>query len=135
MMSAILRRTGATVLFTCLLAAGSHTAAQSPSAVAGEPPNATGDAAVFGPNEPARDYKVGKIIRARKITGTPPQIDGRLNEDVWKSVDAVTGFIQRDPDNGKAMTEETRVQVAYDDRYLYIAVTALDSGAVSAGMG
>lgn len=119
----ILRRAGATVLYTYLLCAGSLAAAQSP------------DSAVFGPNEPARDYKSGKVIHARKITGTPPQIDGRLSDDVWKSVDSVTGFLQRDPDNGKPMTEETRIQVAYDDRYLYIAVTALDSGAVSAGMG
>jgi len=45
--------------------------------------------------------------------------------------------MQRDPDNGKPMTDATRVQVAYDDRYIYVAVTALDANpaSISAGLG
>ena len=39
------------------------------------------------------------------------------------------GLTQRDPDNGAAMTERTRVQIAYDDRYLYIAIFCEDSNA------
>ena len=34
--------------------------------------------------------------------------------------------MQRDPDNGQAMTRQTRIQVAYDDRYLYIAMVCQD---------
>ena len=45
--------------------------------------------------------------------------------------------MQRDPDNGQSMTRQTRIQVAYDDRFLYVAVVCLDdSGSlVSAGLG
>src|SRR5690348_7170975 len=105
------------------------------SAAAGVTPPAVGDDAVFAANEPARNYKTGKVIHARRITGAPPQIDGQLNDEVWNGADAATGFVQRDPDNGKAMTEETRIQIAYDSRNLYIAVTCMDSGPVSSGLG
>jgi hypothetical protein len=135
MTNAILRRTGTTVLCAYLMAAGSLAVAQSSATTAGAAPPVTPESAIFAPNEPARDYKSGKVIHASKIPGTPPQVDGRLDDEVWKSAEAVSGFLQRDPDNGKPMTEETRIQVAYDNRYLYIAVTAMDSGAVSAGMG
>jgi len=91
--------------------------------------------AVFGPNEPAREYKAGKVVHARRITGTPPTIDGRLDDETWTGAEAATGFVQRDPDNGKPMTEDTRVQVAYDSRYLYIAVTCMDSNPVTTGFG
>jgi hypothetical protein len=135
MTSAILRGTGTAFLSAYLLGAGSLAAAQSAPAEAVAVPPATADSAIFAPNEPARDYKAGKVIHARKIPGAPPQVDGRLDDEIWNAAEGVNGFLQRDPDNGKPMTEETRVQVAYDNRYLYIAVTAMDSGAVSAGMG
>ena len=32
-----------------------------------------------------------------------------------------TDLTQRDPDNGLAMTRATRIQFAYDDRYLYVS--------------
>ena len=67
------------------------------------------------------------MVHARQILGTPPTIDGRLDDEVWTGSEAATNFVQRDPDNGKPMTEETRVQVAYDSRYLYIAVTCIDT--------
>jgi hypothetical protein len=116
----------------CVLAAATLASAQTPVvASAGD----ALEAGVFAPNEPARDYKIGKVIRARRIVSSPPQVDGRLNDEVWTAAEAATGFVQRDPDNGKAMTEDTRIQVAYDSRYLYIAVTCLDSGTVSRGLG
>ena len=137
MTTPILRRTGVAVLSIVVSAAGSHAAAQSAVATANALPPAAADAAVFGPNEPARDYKTGKVIHARRILGTPPQIDGRLTDEIWNGGDAATDFLQRDPDNGKPMTEETRIQVAYDTRYLYIAVTCVDASAagVTTGFG
>lgn len=98
--------------------------------------SATPEAQVSSPGEPNQAHKEGKVIRARKVT-TPPAVDGRLNDEAWAAADVGTGLTQRDPDNGQPMTEATRVQVAYDDRYLYVAVTALDDDAasISAGLG
>ena len=78
------------------------------------------------PNEPNRAHKEGKVIHAYRVA-TPPSIDGRLSDEVWSAAERGTGLIQRDPDNGKPMTDGTRVQVAYDDTFIYVAITALDS--------
>jgi len=88
-------------------------------------------------NEPNRAHKQGKVIRALRITGTPPTIDGRLSDEAWRVAEAGTDLTQRDPDNGQPMTDQTRVQVAFDDRFLYVAVSALDSNPpdISAGLG
>ena len=88
-------------------------------------------------NEPARALKEGKVVRAFRIVGTPPAIDGRLNDEAWLVAQAATDLVQRDPDNGRPMTETTRFQVAYDDRYIYVAVVADDStpAPIAAGLG
>jgi hypothetical protein len=137
MTSAPFRRTSAVLLVVSLFAVATQAAAQSAVAEAGALPPAVPESAVFGPNEPARDYKSGKVVHARRIVGTGPQVDGRLDDEVWNGAEAASGFLQRDPDNGKPMSEETRIQVAYDSRYLYIAVTCIDASAagVTAGFG
>ena len=73
--------------------------------------------------------KEGKVIRAVRVV-TAPTVDGRLGDEVWTLAPVASGFMQRDPDNGQSMTRQTRIQVAYDDRFLYVAVACLDdSGA------
>ena len=74
------------------------------------------------PAEPAVPEKAGKELRAFRITGSSPQIDGRLDEEVWAAADAIDDLVQNEPDNMVPPTERTVVQVAYDDRYLYAAV-------------
>ena len=80
---------------------------------------------VYEANEPKRALKEGKVIRAIRVV-TPPAVDGRLGDEVWTLAPVATGFMQRDPDNGQSMTRQTRIQVAYDDRFLYVAVAVLD---------
>ena len=94
------------------------------------------EAAINAQTEPKRDLKEGKVIRAARIAAAPPSIDGDLNDEVWANAEPATGFVQRDPDNGKPMTEPTRVQVAYDDKYLYVAIACDDSepGGIRAGL-
>ena len=79
-----------------------------------------------GPAEPAAEAKVGKVLRAFRITGSTPQIDGLLNEEVWALADAIDDLVQVEPDNEMPPSERTVVQVAYDDRSLYIAVRSYD---------
>jgi hypothetical protein len=80
----------------------------------------------FAQVEPHDVHKAGKTLRARR-TLTPPVIDGRLDDRPWEEADTATGFVQRDPDNGKPMTDATTVRVAFDDTHLYVAVQAIDS--------
>ena len=57
------------------------------------------------------------------------RIDGELTEAAWQRAPVVTGFLQRDPNDGAPATYQTEARVAYDATSLYIAVTALDPGA------
>jgi hypothetical protein len=95
------------------------------------------NSAIYLANEPGRALKEGKVARAFRIRGAAPAIDGRLNDEVWTFAETISGFIQRDPDNGESMTEATRIQVAYDDRFVYVAVHLGASGpdAIAAGLG
>jgi hypothetical protein len=103
----------------------------------GEVAAAAQDSPVDFPNEPARALKDGKVLRAVRVQTTPPLIDGSLADETWMSADTAGGYIQRDPDNGAPMTETTRIQVAYDDRYLYIAILCEDATprGIGAGLG
>jgi hypothetical protein len=91
---------------------------------------------VYTANEPAQALKDGKVIHAMRITGAAPVIDGSITDEAWSAAETGGGYVQRDPDNGAAMTERTRIQVAYDDRYLYVAVVCEDSvpGGIAGGL-
>lgn len=67
-----------------------------------------------------------KVVRAIRLT-SPVRIDGRLEEDVWKTNPPVTDFLQRDPVDGAPASELTEVWVAYDDTNLYVAAYCHDS--------
>jgi hypothetical protein len=92
---------------------------------------------VSASSEPDVPEKAGKVLRALRITGTAPAVDGRLNDEAWSLAAPASGFVQHEPDNMAAATELTVVHVAYDDRYLYIAVRCdtSDPSQIVAGLG
>jgi hypothetical protein len=87
--------------------------------------------------EPVVPEKAGKELHAFRIRGASPRIDGRLDDEVWNSAQAIEDLLQEDPDNMSAPTERTVVQFAYDDRYLYIAARcfASDPSKIRTGLG
>jgi hypothetical protein len=58
-------------------------------------------------------------------------VDGVLDEETWKSGQAVTNFLQEDPDQGVAPRQRTEVRVAYDDDALYVGARLYDTAADS----
>lgn len=76
---------------------------------------------VLDPGEPAAASKEGKVVRAWRVTSAAPRIDGTLDDEAWVRAEIVEGLIQTDPNNLAPMSERTRMQVAYDDRFLYVA--------------
>jgi hypothetical protein len=72
--------------------------------------------------QPAAQSRVVTAVRAV----SPPAIDGRLDDEVWRLAEPVSGLLQRDPSEGEPATEETLVQVAFDDNALYVAARLLD---------
>jgi len=68
-----------------------------------------------------------KEIVANRINN-PPKIDGILNDDLWKSLPAVSDFNMFEPGNEGLISKEyqTLVKMAYDDNAVYIAVFMFD---------
>jgi len=79
-----------------------------------------------GTSEPPVPEKTGKVLRAFRLTDSSPMIDGHLDEEAWALADAIDDFVQEEPDNMAPPTERTTVQIAYDDRYIYVAVRCYD---------
>jgi hypothetical protein len=65
-------------------------------------------------------------IRAVRLQ-TPVVVDGRLDEDVWKSPNPATDFVQSDPDEGQPATEKTEIRIAYDEDAIYVGARMFDS--------
>ena len=55
---------------------------------------------------------------------TPPLIDGKLDDPIWRSAATFTEFSQMEPVDGAPATERTEVWIAYDSRRLYLAFYA-----------
>src|SRR4051794_30844276 len=65
-------------------------------------------------------------MRAVPRTGEV-SIDGRLDEELWRTAPAATDFTQQDPHEGKPATERTEVRIAFDQEALYIGARMYDS--------
>jgi hypothetical protein len=56
----------------------------------------------------------------------PIEVDGRLDEEAWRSAEAFTDFVQRDPEEGAPATERTELRLLYDDHALYVGARLFD---------
>ena len=65
------------------------------------------------------------VVQAIRAT-TPIVVDGQLNEEVWQRTPAATAFTQREPDEGKPVSEATELRIAYDDTALYVGARLKD---------
>jgi hypothetical protein len=53
-----------------------------------------------------------------------PEIDGRLDDMIWRNAVRVTDFVQQRPVEGAPATEQTEVYIAYDSQYIYFGIYA-----------
>jgi hypothetical protein len=65
-------------------------------------------------------------VQARRAI-SPITVDGRLDEPAWEVAAPVSGFLQRDPDEGRSATEPTELRVLYDEAAVYVGVHLRDS--------
>ena len=66
-----------------------------------------------------------KSLPAVKIT-QPIKIDGELNDEAWKNVDAVGDFITFFPEPGKPSNLKTFVKITYDNEAVYVGAYMYD---------
>ena len=101
------------------LTAASAAAAQPPAAGPLAQSTSAADAAPLTPSELYR-------VEPRRVEDAP-DIDGRLDEAVWRTAAIIDAFTQQEPAEGEPATERTVVRLIYDARALYIGVEAYDS--------
>jgi Domain of unknown function (DUF5916)/Carbohydrate family 9 binding domain-like len=95
---------GVHVAVLALLLSGTGAAAQEPDSAAA----------------PRTAPEPRKEARAVRVAAGAVSVDGRLDEEVWRTAPAITGFVQRDPAEGAPATRATEVRIAYDDQALYV---------------
>jgi hypothetical protein len=88
--------------------------------------------AIVGPPPPiapavvSRDVEGRVTMRAIRID-QPLQLDGYLEETTYRGTASVSGFVQQEPQEGEAATEQTEVWVLFDDQNLYVSARMWDS--------
>jgi hypothetical protein len=85
-----------------------------------EPPPATLPA-TFARAEDGRS-----TLRAVRLE-TPLTLDGRLEEEIYQTLEPASGFYLANPNDGSLATEDTHVWILFDARNLYVAVRCFDS--------
>ena len=82
---------------------------------------------VFAAVVRAEETKPRPTYQAVRAT-TPPVLDGDLSDPVWATAPEITGFTQRDPNEGQPATQQTKVRIVYDDEAIYFGALMEDSG-------
>ncbi|MCC7009831.1 MAG: carbohydrate binding family 9 domain-containing protein [Acidobacteria bacterium] len=83
------------------------------------------------PADRAGAAAVAAAVRA----GTPPVIDGKLDDAAWAAAPAIDTFTQRDPQEGMPVSERTEVRIAYDAEAVYIAGRFFDRSPITTRLG
>ena len=81
--------------------------------------SSAGKSKIALPPEKANPVRVGKIA-------VPVVIDGKLDEDIWKTAAVFKDFIQTGPGDNIAPSRPTEAYLAYDEKNLYIAFKCWD---------
>jgi len=94
--------------------------------------NAAAGTTIVGPPPPvapavvSRDDTGRVTLRAVRLS-TPLRVDGRLEEEIYRTSEAVSDFIQNDPKEGAPATERTELWVLYDRDNVYVAARCWES--------
>jgi len=69
-----------------------------------------------------RDYKTERILDIQR-----PVIDGKLTDAIWEEENWATDFIQREPNENIAPSEQTAFKIVYDAKYIYVGIRNYDT--------
>ncbi len=90
-----------------------------------------GAALIFGLGLPAylkaAEPPVKKVYTTHAVNPHAPVIDARLDDPAWAKVEWAGDFVQREPNEGKAPTQQTSFKILYDEKNLYVAIRAHDN--------
>ncbi len=95
--------------------------ASTPATLLGQKPE-TGSSAVGGGGRAAPPS-----LQAHRVAGSPPVIDGFLDEADWAAATVADGFIVFEPNEGEEPTQVTEARVLYGDEALFVGIRAFDT--------
>ena len=87
------------------------------------PTTDTATANPFGRKYPPRIYETVRL------QGSPPTIDGRLDDEAWSEGVWAGDWRQQIPVEGASPSQPTELKILYDDRYVYVAFRVYDDPA------
>ena len=114
------RHLSALVAGVLLSAAPLFAQGRPPAAPGGEAPPPVAPAVV------SRDAAGHVSVRAVRIT-TAMRIDGKLEEAAYADTEAVSDFLQQEPNEGRPATEKTEAWVFFDDNNIYVSARCWDT--------
>lgn len=69
-----------------------------------------------------------KIYTTKSIANdASPKIDGNLDDHAWNTVEWTGEYVENEPDNGTAPTEQTKFKIVYDEKNIYFAFRCYDA--------
>jgi hypothetical protein len=68
-----------------------------------------------------------RIYYTIRLTTAKPVIDGKLDDECWKTGEWAGDFTQLVPSQGGKPSQPTEVKILYDDKNIYVAIRAFDS--------
>ncbi|MGH7725263.1 MAG: DUF5916 domain-containing protein [Candidatus Eiseniibacteriota bacterium] len=84
------------------------------------------DTTTSTPPDTTKRHRVCGPFKAARLAENVA-VDGQLDEPVWQNGNAITQFIQRDPNEGASPSQRTEVRIAYDDDAVYVGARLYDS--------
>ena len=97
-----------------------------PALVAAQPA-APSSGAPFSPDAIVQRDADGRITVRAVRAGEPLRIDGTLDEAIYAASEAITGFVQQEPDEFKPATENTESWVFFDEDFIYVSARCWES--------
>ncbi|MEO5590723.1 MAG: DUF5916 domain-containing protein, partial [Gemmatimonadaceae bacterium] len=68
-----------------------------------------------------------RAVTAHRVRGPAPVIDGRIDDEAWKTAAVAADFVQSEPDDGSPATQRTTASVVYDGGSIYVAMRMHDT--------
>ena len=76
----------------------------------------------------AQDHSANKrIYRTHRLIGFAPVINGRLDDSCWEQGEWSLNYVQQQPYEGNAPSQNTKFKILYDDNNIYVAIRAYDT--------
>jgi hypothetical protein len=79
-----------------------------------------------GDGEPQRTSALRPATEAVERLGEIA-VDGRLDDAAWQRAPVASGFVQREPVEGRPAEQDTEVRILFDDEAIYVGLRMLDS--------